>query len=418
MSAQLKEHGVEYDVLCGVPYTALPIATVMSLACDVGMVMRRKEAKKYGNKRQIEGVWKQGDRCLVVEDLVTSGLSVFETVHPLREAGMTVEHVVVLVDREQGGRANVEAGGMTLHAVLKMHDMLRWLLEAGRIDETMAQKVRDFVAANQVGNKIDEEKQRKQATLKMPFEERASHCENQVAKALFDTMARKQTNLCVSADVTTMAELTSLLTATAPFVCCVKTHADAMEDFDADALTALAAEHDVVIFEDRKFADIGSTVRRQYVSGPSRIASWAPLTNAHVVPGAGVIEGLGASVDQRERAVLVLAQMSSKGALTSEKYTQAAVQMAKAHDHFCIGFIAQQQLVHEPQYIHMTPGVHLSSQGDALGQQYRTPVRVIQEEGNDMVIVGRGIYQADDCAAAAKRYRDAAWNAYLQRLQN
>ena len=89
------------DLVCGVPYTALPIATIMSVKANMGMVIRRKEAKNYGTKKMIEGVWSHGQRCLIVEDVITSGGSVADTVKVLRDHGMMVIDCVVLLDREQ-----------------------------------------------------------------------------------------------------------------------------------------------------------------------------------------------------------------------------------------------------------------------------------------------------------------------------
>ena len=141
---------VETDCICGVPYTALPIATAISLAHNIPMIMRRKEIKDYGTKRAIEGVFSPGQRCIVIEDLITSGSSIFETVDPLKFEGLEVTDVVVLIDREQGGKQRLEGCGYRLHSVLPITKILHCLESNKQIASATVSEVTNFLQANQI----------------------------------------------------------------------------------------------------------------------------------------------------------------------------------------------------------------------------------------------------------------------------
>lgn len=113
--------------LCGVPYTALPIATAMSLDLNIPMVMRRKEQKNYGTKNKIEGLFHPNETCVVIEDVVTTGSSILETVNDLREANLQIKHVIAVLDREQGGKEMLLEHGLNLIPLIKLSDILKTL---------------------------------------------------------------------------------------------------------------------------------------------------------------------------------------------------------------------------------------------------------------------------------------------------
>ncbi|ORZ40631.1 orotidine-5'-phosphate decarboxylase [Catenaria anguillulae PL171] len=255
---------------------------------------------------------------------------------------------------------------------------------------------------------------------RLSFQARRSHFSHNIAATtLIDTIVTKETNLCVSADLTKSSEILALADAVGPFICMLKTHVDIIEDFSdsfVSGLQSLAKKHNFVIFEDRKFADIGNTVQLQYSSGVHRIASWSHFTNAHPLPGEGIVTGLKAVGKPLGRALLLLAQMSSAGSLFTAEYTSQAVAMAEKHRDFVVGFIAQKRLSSPHDFLVLTPGVNLAEAGDDMGQQYRTP-KTVMADGCDVIIVGRGIYAPGrDPAVEAKRYRDAGWGAYLDSL--
>ena len=123
--------GVEVDCLGGLEIGAIPIAvTVSDFACAAARqrlwrtFVVRKQAKDHGLGKLIEGSIRPGDRALIVDDVLTSGGSLLKAVAAAREAGLQVDHALVIVDRqEQHGKARVERERLTLISLLTVQDL-------------------------------------------------------------------------------------------------------------------------------------------------------------------------------------------------------------------------------------------------------------------------------------------------------
>ncbi len=137
---------LSFDTVCGVPYTALPIATILCFKHKKPMVMRRKEAKDYGTKKIIEGVFTPRQTCLVIEDLITTGSSILETIEPLEKEGLSVKYSVVFLDREQGGKNNLQQKGYEVFSVISLTQALEILRKHEKITPEQVAQVHKLIS--------------------------------------------------------------------------------------------------------------------------------------------------------------------------------------------------------------------------------------------------------------------------------
>ncbi|ADD04537.1 orotate phosphoribosyltransferase [Natrialba magadii ATCC 43099] len=112
------------DKLAGVALGAVPLAAATSVVAGAPYVIARKQRKEYGTANLIEGELEEGEEVVVLEDIVTTGTSLVDAIESLREAGATVDRALVVVDREEGGRENVEDADVEMEALVTASELL------------------------------------------------------------------------------------------------------------------------------------------------------------------------------------------------------------------------------------------------------------------------------------------------------
>lgn len=145
MAAEVRRCGAER--VGGIPYAGLPLAVAASLAGRVPLVYPRREEKGYGTRKRIEGQFKPGERVVLIDDIITDGASKLEAIQPMEEAGLVVKDLVILIDREQGGRELLAARGYALHSVLTISQCFDEGEAAGLAPADLVRQSREFLKA-------------------------------------------------------------------------------------------------------------------------------------------------------------------------------------------------------------------------------------------------------------------------------
>jgi len=138
---------LDFARIAGIPLAGAPLATAVSLRTGRPVILPRLEKKDHGSGRRIEGAFEPGERVVLLDDLITAGTSKIEAAAVLREEGLVVEDLVVLVERGRQGREELGEAGIRLHAALSVDQLLSVCLELGLIDRAQHEEILSFLAS-------------------------------------------------------------------------------------------------------------------------------------------------------------------------------------------------------------------------------------------------------------------------------
>lgn len=125
IAEKININSIKADYIGCVALGGVPIAVAVSLETGLPLIIIRKEAKEYGTKGQIVGDFIKNGRVLMVEDVATTGGSVMKAIKLLREEGLLIRNVIVVVDREEGAHAALADEGVELTPLIRIRDLLK-----------------------------------------------------------------------------------------------------------------------------------------------------------------------------------------------------------------------------------------------------------------------------------------------------
>jgi len=120
--------------IAGVPIAGIPFASQIAYNLKKPFLYIRKDIKLHGRERRVEGILVSGDKVLIVDDLLTTGLTLKNAVEAVRAEGGVVTDVVVFLDRQEGGKEFLEQTGVKLHPLLRISEIANTLYQIGAID--------------------------------------------------------------------------------------------------------------------------------------------------------------------------------------------------------------------------------------------------------------------------------------------
>lgn len=207
----------DFDIICGIPYGALPIATYISTQYNKPLIYIRDKQKEYGTQKMIEGEYKKEDRCVIIDDVITSGRSLEEEIEKLKDK-VTIVDVAVIMNRQQNPQCS-----MKFKSLLYKNDITKYLLQS--ISES------------------------------------------------------KKSKLIFSADISNCQKIIEIIEKIGKHIVACKIHSDMIDNFETyiPKLIELSIKHKFLIMEDRKFNDISYIVNMQY----KKFRNWVDLVTVH-----------------------------------------------------------------------------------------------------------------------------------------
>lgn len=410
---------IDTDLICGVPYGAIVFTSILGFKYNYKQILLRKELKAYGTKKMIEGTFKENDSCILIEDTITSGQSILKYIDILDKNKIKVENIFVICDRRL--KSNKKLDKYNIRSLFTIYDIFRCFRKYSLIEEKSFKSLLEYFKTNKL--MIDNISF---CNSRKPLENRLRITNiHPLTKKIIEIMIRKKTNLCFSADVTNIKDLIRIVGKIGKHICILKIHYDIIEDFNykcGQSLKKLSESLDFVIFEDRKYNDIGNTFKNQYLNNSIKVNNWAHLISV-LSFSFGIYDNFNNiyNGNSDNKGIISISDMSNKSNTCNlledcnKEYNNYKLKnIIEKYNNVC-GIVTQKRVLEDDSILYLTPGVQLKSFNNE-DQKYRDVQSAIISDNCDIIIVGRGIINSDNIDKQAELYKMLGWTSYMKKI--
>ena len=394
----------DINLVSGVEFGGIPFANYISQRTNLPQVHIRSTVKSYGTNNLIEGCYSRDennlDNLLLVEDVITTGNSVYEKIKQV-DNKINITKILVLMDRRKDIVELITLFGYRLYSLFSLNDINEFIENKLKIKKTEIE-----------------------------------YFSNPKSNYVYNLAIEKKTNIILACDLEKCDDIIKLINLVGNHILGVKLHINIIKDFThhfIEQLKSLKKMYNLIIIEDGKFADIGSIVIKQ-LDGFYKINEWADFVTAHSITGKGIIESI--NQEYPNLGILLISELSSKNNLITQTqdYTKKTIEMIKEKENEneikVAGLISQDETfkyINKYETLTFSPGINLFTSSDNLDQTYKNPLSLSSGSFNlhktaprigMFWIIGRGIYKNnnnnnyEDILKSSIEYQKAGWDYF------
>ena len=393
--------------LIPIPLGGLPLGFHLASEKKIPLLMIRDKAKDHGTKKLIEGIIEPSDRYILIEDVITSGSSIIQTLDNISSHVATSQMAAIICICNRGGLETLH--NIPIYSIFTLAELQEY--------------ISNYLVLSPSNN--------------TPYFKYGTTFSNK----LYQLALVKQSNLILSCDFMTNNEILECLHIIGQHIIAVKLHLDILESSSySQFITGLNILKDIynfLVIEDAKYADIDSIMIEKINHSQLAINKIADAFTMHAIAGLSILEG-----DKLGIPGIVVAEMSSSNTIITPEYTRKIVDTINKQDtvaknaakdaakdstknaysmNMLGGIVCQTQIPQllEPfQLATMSPGINLEITHDAHNQQYTIPNLTDDNKVGLFWIVGRGITKYknnnDKLQEIVNKYQSRGWDYFIK----